>query len=246
MATVNRDRLPGHPSGPFRGEELHPVRDVLGLAEPPHRDAGHQLGLALGAVAVPLDLGGRVGQDEPGRDAVHRDAERAELGGQLAGQPDLAGLGAGVRLDSGPADGQPGGRGDVHDPGPTAAKKSATACGLVRSAVSLSTPCTVAPSSVRALAIAVPIPCAVPVTTAVRPASPIRVPLPRPRRARAGPADGPAGHQSDRYCWPGAHGPRRSGSLQAVWMVTQTGITPTIWGPRSVAAGSQPVTTAPR
>src|SRR5580698_4747697 len=56
--------------------------------------------------------------------------------------------------------------------GPTAAKKARTAAESVRSAWSLSTPCTVAPSPRSAAAIAVPIPCAVPVTTATLPASP--------------------------------------------------------------------------
>src|ERR1700683_2219609 len=55
---------------------------------------------------------------------------------------------------------------------PTAAKNSRTATGSLKSALSLSTPCTVAPSSLSAAAIAVPMPCATPVTTAVLPASP--------------------------------------------------------------------------
>src|SRR5262245_19686863 len=57
--------------------------------------------------------------------------------------------------------------------GPRPAKNSLTAAALVRSAVSLSTPCTTAPLSVSAAAMPAPMPCAVPVTTAVRPARPV-------------------------------------------------------------------------
>src|SRR5580692_1376132 len=55
-----------------------------------------------------------------------------------------------------------------------AAKNSATSAGLVRSATSLSTRWTTAPSPASASAIAAPMPCAVPVTTAVLPARPGR------------------------------------------------------------------------
>ena len=75
-----------------------------------------QLALPVGAVAVPLNLGRRVGQDEPRRDAVDRDPERAQLVGHLPGEADLARLGAGVGLDAGLAGAQAGGRGDVDDP----------------------------------------------------------------------------------------------------------------------------------
>ena len=79
-------------------------------------DARDELALAFLAVALPLPLGRRVGQDEAGGDAVHRDAERPELVRHLPGEPDLAGLRAGVGLDPGPADAQAGGGGDVDDP----------------------------------------------------------------------------------------------------------------------------------
>ena len=65
---------------------------------------------------LPLPLGRGVGADEARRDAVDGDPEGPELVGQLAGQADLAGLGAGIGLDAGEADAQPGARGDVDDP----------------------------------------------------------------------------------------------------------------------------------
>src|SRR5580692_2938221 len=120
MSTINRDRLPGHPRGPLGYEELHAVGDVLGFAEPARRYALHQLPLALLAVALPLPLGRGVGQDEPGSDAVHGDAERPELVRHLPGEPDLAGLRAGVGLDTGQADAAACSRGDVDDPAPVA------------------------------------------------------------------------------------------------------------------------------
>src|SRR5215469_15257970 len=120
MTTVDRDRLAGYPGRPRADEEQHAVGDVRGLPEPPRGDARHQFPLARLAVAGPLPLGRRVGQDEAGRYAVDRDAERPELVRHLAGEPDLAGLGAGVRLDSGQAHGAPGARGDVDDPAPAA------------------------------------------------------------------------------------------------------------------------------
>src|ERR1700735_3380678 len=68
-ATVNRDRLPGDPGGPLRHEELHPVGDVGRVAQAPGGDALDQVPLPLLAVALPLELGGRVGPDEARRDA---------------------------------------------------------------------------------------------------------------------------------------------------------------------------------
>src|SRR6516164_1166908 len=110
MATVDRDRLPGYPGRPLADEEPHSIGYVSGLAEAPHGDPPDERPLARLAVAGPLPLGGRVVQDEAGRDAVDRDAETPELVGHLPGEPDLAGLGAGVRLDPGQADGAPGAR----------------------------------------------------------------------------------------------------------------------------------------
>src|SRR5215469_8415303 len=120
MTTVDRDRLAGHPGGPLADEEPHAIGDVRGFAEAPHGDPLDKLPLARLAVAGPLPLGRRVGQDEAGRYAVDRDAERPELVRHLPGEPDLAGLGAGVRLDPGQAHGAPGARGDVDDPAPAA------------------------------------------------------------------------------------------------------------------------------
>ena len=231
-ATVDGDDLAGDPARTLRGEELHAVGDVLGLAQPPQRDAGHQVTLAVLAVAGPLPLGGRVGQDEAGTDAVHRDAEGPQLVGHLPGEAELARLGAGVGLDAGLAHGQRGRRRDVDDPAPAAllharhhgpgaqeragqvgvdhgmpvlarrppraagrpgrrprrlvvdqdvhvaagrgGKNARTWSALVRSASCLSTPVTMAPSARRAATMAAPMPCAVPVTTAVcsRPARP--------------------------------------------------------------------------
>src|ERR1700689_5816231 len=116
MSTINRDRLPGYPRRTLGDEEQHAVGDVLGLSQSPHGDALHQLALALLAVALPLPLGRRVGEDEPGSDAVDRDAERTELVRHLPGEPDLARLRAGVGLDAGQADAAARSRGDVDDP----------------------------------------------------------------------------------------------------------------------------------
>src|SRR6266704_3232170 len=120
IAAVNRDRLPGHPGGLLGGEEQHAVGDVGGLAQPAHRDAVDQCPLAVGAVALPLPDAGRVRQHEAGGDAVDRDPERAELACHLAGEADLGGLRAGVGLDPGLADAEPGRRGDRDDPAPAA------------------------------------------------------------------------------------------------------------------------------
>ena len=231
MSTINRDRLPGHPRG--RARRRRTARRWRCPRRCPSRrsgDALHQLGLALLAVALPLPLGRRVGQDEPGSDAVDRDAERAELVRHLPGEADLAGLGAGVGLDAGQADAAARSGGDVDDPAPAAlpsstgrprgctgtrctgwrrrplatsssetssigggsgpttppalltrmstppteAKNAVDLAGSLTSTVGrrvLVEPVTVAPSSRSAAAIAAPMPCAVPVTTAVLPAS---------------------------------------------------------------------------
>src|SRR5579872_2131817 len=117
-ATVDRDRLPGDPGGPLRHEELHAVGDVRRVTQAPGGDALDQEALPLLAVALPLALAGRVGPDESRCDAVDRDPERPELLGHLPGEPDLARLRAGVGLDPGLADGQPGRRRDVDDAAP--------------------------------------------------------------------------------------------------------------------------------
>ena len=72
-SAVDGDDLAGHPAGPRRGEELDAVGDVGGLTEAAGGDAGDQRALALRAVALPLQLGRGVGQDEAGRDAVDGD-----------------------------------------------------------------------------------------------------------------------------------------------------------------------------
>ena len=74
--------------------------DVGGRAQVVEGDPVEQLLLTVGAEGVPLTLGRRVREDEAGRDVVHRDAPRAELVRQLAGEPDLAGLRRRVRLDA--------------------------------------------------------------------------------------------------------------------------------------------------
>src|SRR5262245_21391211 len=101
MAAVDRERLPGHPRRLFGDEEEDAVRDVPGLAEPPGRDALQQRALSLLAVALPLRDARRVREDEPGRDAVDRDPEGAELVRGLPREPDLARLRTRVRLDAG-------------------------------------------------------------------------------------------------------------------------------------------------
>src|SRR5262249_21637757 len=80
--------------------------------------AGDQSGLARRTHCVPLTLSGRVGAHEPRRDTVDRDAERTQLVRELAREPDLAGLGAGIGLDAGEAHAEAGAAGDVDDPAP--------------------------------------------------------------------------------------------------------------------------------
>src|SRR6266550_1179724 len=116
MAAIDRDHLPCHPGGLFRDEEENAVRDVLGLAEATCRDLSENGALPLLPVALPLTDARRVGEHEAGRDAVHGDAERAELVRGLAREADLARLGTRVRLDPGEADAAAGARGDVDDP----------------------------------------------------------------------------------------------------------------------------------
>ena len=72
--------------------------------------------LAVLAHRLPLPLGGRVGADEARRDVVDGDVPGPELMGELARQPDLPGLGAGIGLDAGEADAEAGAAGDVDHP----------------------------------------------------------------------------------------------------------------------------------
>ena len=91
------------------------VRDVFGTTQPSQRDSLDESLLPVLTVALPLLLGRRVGPHESRRDAVHGDAKRPEHVGHLACEPDLAGLGARIRLDTGQADAPPGAGRDVHD-----------------------------------------------------------------------------------------------------------------------------------
>src|ERR1700743_479510 len=115
MSAINGNHLPRYP-GSVRGDkELNAVGDVLRRAEAAQRDALHELLLAFLAVAFPLLFRLGVGEQDPGRYAVHRDAVLAELVGHLPGEADLAGLRARVRLDAGKADAAASAGGDVDD-----------------------------------------------------------------------------------------------------------------------------------
>src|SRR3954451_24510526 len=115
-ATVDRDHLAGQPRG--SAQEHDAVGDVLRPAEPPERDPLQERALPLLSVGVPLRDRRRDREDEPRRDRVDRNAERAELVRRLAREPELAVLGAGVGLDAGQGHAAPRARGDVHDPPP--------------------------------------------------------------------------------------------------------------------------------
>src|SRR6478752_552233 len=115
VSAIDRDHLPRHPGGLVRDEEEDAVRDVLGLAQAARRDLSENRALPLIAVALPLADARRVREHEARRDAVHGDAERAELVRGLAREPDLPRLGARVGLDSGEADAASRARGDVDD-----------------------------------------------------------------------------------------------------------------------------------
>src|SRR5262249_36627288 len=116
VATIDRENLAGHPRRLVGGEEEHAVRDVLGRAEPPHRDRLHQPPLPLLAVALVLRDRGRVREHETRSDRVDRDPEGPQLVRRLTCEAELAGLGARVRLDPRQADAASGARGDVDDP----------------------------------------------------------------------------------------------------------------------------------
>ena len=107
-----------HPDVPRRRTD--PVGDVLGPGPAAASRCPRRSGPGPRCRSSPTASRGGVGQHEPGRDAVHRDAGPASSCGHLPGEPDLPGLGAGVGLDAGPADAPPGAGGDVHDPAPAA------------------------------------------------------------------------------------------------------------------------------
>src|SRR3954464_5753352 len=104
MAAIDRDHLPGDPRGLLGDEEEDAVRDVLGLAETPRGDVAEHRALPRLAVALPLADARRVREGDPGRDAVHRYPERAELVRGLPREANLARLRARIGLDSGEAD----------------------------------------------------------------------------------------------------------------------------------------------
>src|SRR6478672_8781831 len=89
--------LAGDEAGARGAEEGDGVGDVLGPAGTVHRDAGDAGGAEL-LEGLPDALGGglgHLGDDEPGRDRVTRDAELAELVGDGLGEALEAGLGGG-------------------------------------------------------------------------------------------------------------------------------------------------------
>ena len=95
---------------------MHHRRDIVGRAEPFHRDILNQPLLALLPHRFPLTLGGRIGADEARRDVVDRDVPRSEFVRELTRQADLPGLGARVSLNASQADAETGAAGDVDDP----------------------------------------------------------------------------------------------------------------------------------
>src|SRR4051812_19443943 len=104
VAAIDRDHLPRHPRRLVGDEEEDAVRDVLGAAEPPRGDRLDEPPLPLLAIALVLRDRGRVREDEPRRDRVHRDPERPELVRRLTREAELTRLRARVRLDAGEAD----------------------------------------------------------------------------------------------------------------------------------------------
>src|SRR6266516_3538625 len=78
--------LAGDPGSIVRSEEEHSIRDVMRGSHPAHGNALDKGLLPLGSPALPLRLVVRAGAQEAGRDRVHRDAELAELMGELADQ----------------------------------------------------------------------------------------------------------------------------------------------------------------
>src|SRR5579884_323213 len=113
--SVDAERLARAPPGVVGGEEEHRRGDVLGRAQATQRDALQQRRLPRRPVRLPLPPRARVAQHEAGGHAGDRDLPRTELPGELPGEPDLAGLGAGVGLDAGEAGAPSRARGDVDD-----------------------------------------------------------------------------------------------------------------------------------
>ena len=91
-----------------------------------------RLTLPFRAVSLPLPLARRIGAHETRRHAVHGDAERSQLMGELPGQPDLASLRRRIGLDAGEAHADAGTTGDVDDAAPSRAPFMAgmTACAI--------------------------------------------------------------------------------------------------------------------
>ena len=90
-AAVDEDALAGDESRALGGEETDGVGDVAGSSHPPCGYRGE-----VGAPGVVGDVGVPLHRDEAGGDRVHRDAERGQLAGPGAGQPDLRALGGGI------------------------------------------------------------------------------------------------------------------------------------------------------
>src|SRR3954451_5256259 len=89
----HRQNLAGDPGSIVRSKEEHSIRDVLRGSHPAHGNTLDKGLLAFGSPAFPLRLVVRAGAQEAGRDRVHRNAELAELMGELADQSELAVLG---------------------------------------------------------------------------------------------------------------------------------------------------------
>ena len=108
------------------GLALYSGDDVLNLAGLTHASERGPVAHPRQAGGVAQDLLHQRGADVPGGDAVHADAERSPLDGEVAGQVRDAGLGGGVDA-SGADAGQPGDGADVHDRGGLAARAGALA-----------------------------------------------------------------------------------------------------------------------
>src|SRR5450631_1154103 len=115
LTAVHADHLTADPGGEIGGEKNHHRSDVVGRAESLCRDILEQLLPAVLAHRLPLLLGCRIGAYETRRDVVDGDVPGAEFMRELARQPDLASLGAGIGLNAGEADAEPGTAGDVDD-----------------------------------------------------------------------------------------------------------------------------------
>ena len=112
---VRGQNLPGDPAAVVAREEQRGVGDVLRLAEPARVQRLDEALLALRPVAFPLLAPPGAGQDESGRDSIHRDSERTEFHRHLLGHSNERMLGCAVRLVAARRRSQPRAGRDIDD-----------------------------------------------------------------------------------------------------------------------------------